>query len=194
MLFHPICTRLYASCTPFTTGHVQYVQDVQVSPQHVQYVLCTCHMCICYVYLLYAFVTRAICAICAVCHMYLSYITCKMSYVYVICSFVICVFDICVCIICICYTSYLYMCNMSCVYLLYMYLLYVFVISAICAICHVCLSEVMCKMSFVNVICGHVQDVIGACQRPDWGVYSKRGRQVCIASTYLLVNFRKESL
>ena len=27
------------------------------------------------------------------------------------------------------------------------------------------------------------------CQRPDWGVYSKGGRQVCIASTCLLVNF-----
>jgi len=31
------------------------------------------------------------------------------------------------------------------------------------------------------------------CERPDWGVYSKRGRQVCIASTCLLVNFREAS-
>jgi len=31
-------------------------------------------------------------------------------------------------------------------------------------------------------------------QRPDWGVYSKSGRQVCIASICLLVNFRKASL
>jgi len=31
-------------------------------------------------------------------------------------------------------------------------------------------------------------------QRPDWGAYSKRGRQVCIASTCLLVNFRQASL
>jgi len=30
-------------------------------------------------------------------------------------------------------------------------------------------------------------------ERPDWGVYSKRGRQVCIASTCLLVNFREAS-
>jgi len=33
-----------------------------------------------------------------------------------------------------------------------------------------------------------------ACQRPDWVVYSKRGRQVCIASTCLLVNFWKAGL
>jgi len=52
----------------------------------------------------------------------------------------------------------------------------------------------MYYMHLLYVIFVHVQDVIGACQRPDWGVYSKRGRQVCIASTYLLVNFRKESL
>ena len=31
-------------------------------------------------------------------------------------------------------------------------------------------------------------------QRPDWGVYSKRGKQVCISSTCLLVNFREASL
>jgi len=31
-------------------------------------------------------------------------------------------------------------------------------------------------------------------QRPDWGVYSKRGRQVCIASSCLLVNFREAGL
>jgi len=30
------------------------------------------------------------------------------------------------------------------------------------------------------------------CQRPDWGVYSKRGRQICIASTCLLVDFRRQ--
>ena len=32
------------------------------------------------------------------------------------------------------------------------------------------------------------------CERPDWGVYNKRGRQVCIASTCFLGNFRKASL
>ena len=32
------------------------------------------------------------------------------------------------------------------------------------------------------------------CERPDWGVHSKSGRQVCIASPCLLVNFRKASL
>jgi len=32
------------------------------------------------------------------------------------------------------------------------------------------------------------------CKRPDWGVYSKWGRQVCIASTCLLVNFWEASL
>ena len=32
------------------------------------------------------------------------------------------------------------------------------------------------------------------CKRPDWGVYRKSGRQVCIASTCLLVNFWKASL
>jgi len=31
-------------------------------------------------------------------------------------------------------------------------------------------------------------------QRPDWAVYSKKGRHVCIASTCLLVNFWKASL
>jgi len=39
-----------------------------------------------------------------------------------------------------------------------------------------------------RLICTYVTQLIHIWQRPDWGVYRKRGRQVCIASTWLLVN------
>ena len=52
-------------------------------------------------------------------------------------------------------------------------------------------------------ICMNLSGISGAvlvvfmyviCLRPDWGAYSKRGRQICIASTCLLINFWKASL
>ena len=55
----------------------------------------------------------------------------------------------------------------------------------------------MCDMThsyFKDMTLSHVRHDLFICQRPDWGVYSKRGRQVCIASTCLLVNFREASL
>jgi len=57
----------------------------------------------------------------------------------------------------------------------------------------VCCSKLQCV-----AVCRSVSQCVAVCrsvlQRPDWGVYSKRGRQVCIASTCLLVNFREASL
>ena len=52
------------------------------------------------------------------------------------------------------------------------------------------LFSLLSRLSIISIL----SLVSIVCKRPDWGVYSKRERQVCIASTCLLVNFREASL
>jgi len=64
--------------------------------------------------------------------------------------------------------------------------------------CNLVLCIVLHTITQIGLGEGRAQDTEYGCvlfwQRPDWCAYSKRGRQLCIASTCLLGNFREASL
>jgi len=68
--------------------------------------------------------------------------------------------------------------------------------SVVCLYKHVYVCTNMC-MSVQTCVCLYKHVYVDCnrkiCKRPNWGVYSKRERQVCIASTCLLVNFWEAS-